>query len=286
MAMKTCKWMTAMMLCAGFSLSACTSDDGLSSPSETKQGQLVLKLSSGAEFRENTRAVNLDTYKNTDNYTVKVYDKNGVEKLNCKGSELEQNMPLTLTIGSYKVIASYGKEHNASRDEFYVEGTAAGTIKAGSQNEPAIVTCTPTCGRISVLFDAGMSDYFSDYSVDFKGTKALGANSVSWAKNDSEPWYVKLEENGENITFTINATAKEEYSSNGTWSGTFNLQRNKAYKVNVKPSPIAPGTGNIDLEIYIDQTTNDIEKDIEVPVTWIKEIRPHSILYYNNIYKN
>lgn len=269
MAMKTCKWMTAMMLCAGFSLSACTSDDGLSSPSETGQGQLVLKLSSGAEFREDTRAVNLDTYKNTDNYTVKVYDKDGVEKLNCKGSELEQNMPLTLTIGSYKVIASYGKEHNASRDEFYVEGTAAGTVKAGDQNEPAIVTCTPTCGRISVLFDAGMSDYFSDYSVDFKGTKALGANSVSWAKNDSEPWYVKLEENGENITFTINATAKEEYSSNGTWSGTFNLQRNKAYKVNVKPSPIAPGTGNIDLEISIDQTTNDIEKDIEVPVTWI-----------------
>ena len=129
MAMKTCKWMTAMMLCAGFSLSACTSDDGLSSPSETGQGQLVLKLSSGAEFREDTRAVNLDTYKNTDNYTVKVYDKGGVEKLNCKGSELEQNMPLTLTIGSYKVIASYGKEHNASRDEFYVEGTTRTSLQ-------------------------------------------------------------------------------------------------------------------------------------------------------------
>lgn len=269
MAMKTCKWMTAMMLCAGFSLSACTSDDGLSSPSKTGQGQLVLKLSSGAEFHEDTRTVNLDTYKNTDNYTVKVYDKDGVEKLNCKGSELVQNLPLTLTIGSYKVVASYGTEHNASRDEFYVEGTAAGTVKAGNQNDPAIVTCTPTCGRISVNFETEMADYFSDYNVQFKGTNALGTNAIAWMKSDTEPWYVKLEENGETITFTINATAKEEYSSNGTWSGTFILQRNKAYKVNVKPSPVAPGTGNIDLEISIDQTTNDIEKDIEVPVTWI-----------------
>ena len=114
-----------------------------------------------------------------------------------------------------------------------------------------------------------MADYFSDYNVQFKGTNALGTNAIAWMKSDTEPWYVKLEENGETITFTINATAKEEYSSNGTWSGTFILQRNKAYKVNVKPSPIAPGTGNIDLEISIDQTTNDIEKDIEVPVTWI-----------------
>ena len=268
--MKTNKWMTGMVVCAVLSLAACTSmDEGLSAPTESEEGILTLKLSSGAEFHEDTRAVNLETYRNTDNYTVKVYDKNKVEKLSCKGSELAQNMPLTLSIGSYKVIASYGKEHDADKNEFYIEGTTAGTIKSGSQNEPAIVVCTPTCGRISVLFDTEMSKYFSDYSVDFNGTKALGSKTISWTKSDTEPWYVKLEEKGETITFTINATAKEEYSSSGTWSGTFELLRNKAYKVNVKPCPVAPGTGNIDLEISIDQTTNNIEKDIEVPVTWI-----------------
>lgn len=269
MAMRTNKWMTVLMFCFGFSFSACTSEDGLNTPNEDGQGQLVFKLSSGAEFTEEARAVSLDTYKNTDNYTVKVYDKDNVEKLSCKGSELEQNLPLTLTIGSYRVVASYGKEHDADRNEFYVEGTTAGTVKAGNKSEPAIVTCTPTCGRISVNFETGMADYFSDYNVQFKGTKALGTKSIAWEKSDTEPWYVKLEESGETITFTINATTKEEYSSDGSWSGTFNLQRNKAYKVNVKPSPIIPGTGNIDIEITIDQSTNDIEKDIEVPVTWI-----------------
>ena len=79
--MKTCKWMTAMMLCAGFSLSACTSDDGLSSPSETGQGQLMLNLVSGTKFTEDTRAVNENDYKITDKYTVVVIDANNIEKL-------------------------------------------------------------------------------------------------------------------------------------------------------------------------------------------------------------
>lgn len=268
--MNTKKWIMGIALCTGVFLASCTSDEGLDTPAKSEQGQLTLKLSSGAEFQEeNTRAVNLDTYKNTDNYTVKVYDKDNVERLSCKGSELAQNMPLTLSIGSYKVVASYGKEHDASRNEIYVEGTAAGTVKAGNKNEQVNVTCIPTCGRISVNFESEMANYFSDYNVEFKGTKALGTKTIAWAKSDTEPWYVKLEESGETLTFTITATPKDEYSSEGTWSGTFQLKRNKAYKMNVKPSPIIPGTGNIDLEVTIDETVVDIEKDIEVPITWI-----------------
>ena len=268
MAMKTCKWMTAMMLCAGFSLSACTSDDGLNSPSEAQQGTLMLKLSSGTNFTEETRAVNEEAYKNTGNYTVQVFDKDEIKRLECLGSQLEQNLPLTLSIGSYTVKAFYGTEQAASRDEFYVEGSAGGTVKAGDKNDPITVTCSPTCGRIKVQFE-GMDEYFTDYDVTFGGTTALGTRTISWAKADTEPWYVKLAENGEKINFTIAAEAKEGYNSVGEWKGSFSLLRNKAYKMKVIPGYNPPGTGSIDLEITIDESTNDIKKDIEVPITWI-----------------
>lgn len=267
--MKTKKWIAGVVLCAGFALAACTSDEGLNAPAETEQGQLVLNLSSGTNFSEETRAVNEDSYKNLSNYNVVVTDKDGIEKLSCKGSELEHNMPLTLTIGSYSVKAYYGKEHNASRDEFYVEGTAGGTVKSGNKNEPVTVICTPTCGRVKVAFADAMETYFSDYKVEFGGTKALGGQTFLWEKGDTDPWYIKLDEHGENISFTITATAKTDYESQETWKGSFPLQRNKAYKMTVKPGYVAPDTGIIDLEITIDESTNDIEKDIEVPVTWI-----------------
>lgn len=275
--MKTNKWMAGITLCAGLGLTACTSDDGLSTPTTAEVGQLTLSLSSGTKFTEETRAVNENSYKNTDNYTVVVMDKNGNQKLNCKGSEVASKMPITLPIGDFTVKAYYGSEEDASRDNFYVYGERGGTIKS-DQKEDIPLTCTPTCGKIKVNFDQSMSIYYSDYNVSFSGTKALGSKSINWAKNDTEPWYILLDKNGENISFTITATAKEDYvnipnmEQTYTKTGTFPLQRNKAYKMNVKsvytPSEQGGETG-MNIEITIDESTNDKEHDIEVPVSWI-----------------
>lgn len=266
--MKTNKWIAGMMVCAGVALAACTSDDGLNVPVDAKEGKLTLNLSSGTNFSEETRAVNENSYKNTDNYIVKVFDKDNVEKLSCKGSEINGEMPLTLSIGSYTVKAYYGTEHDASRDEFYVEGIAAGTIKA-DHSEVASVVCKPTCGRIKVDFKSGMDTYFSDYKVEFKGTKALGTKTISWAKGDTAPWYVKLNEGGETITFTITTTPKEQYNASGPKTGTFTLLRNKAYKINVEPGYNPPGTGDVTISVTIDESTIDKPVDIVVPITWI-----------------
>lgn len=273
MAMKTCKWMTAMMLCAGFSLSACTSDDGLSSPSETGQGQLMLNLVSGTKFTEDTRAVNENDYKITDKYTVVVIDANNIEKLNCLGSEVASKMPLTMPIGSYTIKAFYGTETHASRNSFYVYGETQGSIKA-EQKESVEVNCTPTCGRITVNFDEGMSTYFSDYKVTFKGTEALGETDIDWNKDDTEPWYVKLKggTEGEEITFTITTTTKNEYidkTQEATKTGKFTLKRNYAYKMNVNVTYNPTTQGDLKITVTIDESTNDKPVDIEVPVDWI-----------------
>ncbi len=272
--MKKTTWMLGVVSVFGLMFTSCVQELAEGAGAESKQGVLTLSLKGKANFGPGTRAVNEADYNNTDQYTVIVTDKNGNEKLNCKGSELAYKMPLTMDIGSYSVKAYYGKESAASRDEFYVEGIAEGTIKS-DHKEAVTVDCEPTCGRIMVEFASGMSEYFSEYYVTFSGTKALGKQPLMWGQRDVEPWYVRLDEHGETITFTITTVTKDEYinSSNGGQTamktGTFNLKRNKGYKMNISTFHYSPDEGSIDIQITIDESTNDKEVDIEVPVDWI-----------------
>ena len=275
--MKRTNMKLGAVLLLGTMLGACTQISDFENPVEKEQGQeqeqgqgmLSLSLYGGASFT--TRALQESSYKNVDNYTVIVVDKDGVEKMNCKGSEVPSKMPLTMSIGSYEIKAFYGTEHSASRDAFYVYGEVKGSIKA-DQEENVNVVCAPTCGRIEVNFDDVMSTYYSDYYVAFTGTQALGAETISWLKDDSEPWYVKLNEGGERISFTITVTPKEEYLNNelqgDTKTGTFTLDRNKGYKMNVSANYTPTDIGGIELNVTIDESTNDKPVDIEVPIEW------------------
>ncbi len=254
----------------GAMLASCSQNTDFVGQTEEGEGQLFLTLGADAGFA-NTRAVEESSYKNVDDYTVVVIDNYGVEMMNCKGSEMASRMPLILNVGDYTVKAFYGVEAPASRDNFYVYGEAQGYILP-DEEETVSVMCTPTCGRIRVAFDESMATYFSDYKVTFSGTKALRSESIAWLKDDTEPWYVKLEEDGETISFTITTTTKEEFVNANqqqvaTKTGTFQLAPNKGYKLNIAPSYTA--IGKVGITITIDETTNDKPVDIEVPVEWL-----------------
>ena len=87
-----------------------------------------------------------------------------------------------------------------------------------------------------------------------------------------------LDAAGETVTYTIHLNAKEDYATklaDGTKSteaevtGSFQLQRNKAYKLRVKPNYTPSTEGGLSIIIVIDESTNDKPINIEVPVTWI-----------------
>ncbi len=244
------------------------------SDGQKEQGSLVLNLNASTDF-EQTRALNEADYKNTQNYDVKVINTaNDNVILECKASQLNSNLPKKVDIGSYRIEASYGTERDASRSEFYMFGKAVVTVKA-KEEKPVTVNCTPTCGKISVAFDAAMATYYSDYNVTFGGTKKLAGKTISWSKTDSEPWYVALDETAETISYTISLTTKDDYlpqgstTNTGTATGTFTLERNKAHKLTIKPNYIPTTEGGMKLTITIDDSTNDKEITWEVPVTWI-----------------
>lgn len=263
------KMMFGAALVVGAMMASCSQDTDFVGQTEG-QGQLFLTLGAEADFAK-TRALSEASYENTDNYTVVITDKDGVEKVRCTGAELPSKMPLTLSIGSYNVQAFYGSEYPYSRDEFRVFGEVNGTIKA-NQKVTEEVTCEPTCGRIRVEFDKKMSTYYSNYEVKFTGTEAMGTDCFYWLKADSEPWYVLLKEEGEVVTFTISVTPKDEYANNqqqgATKTGTFRLDRNKGYKMNVSANYTPTAVGDVEISITIDESTNDKPVDIEVPIEW------------------
>lgn len=242
------------------------------------KGKVSINLQANSDFTLLTRGLSENNYKNTANYTVQIVNATTQAVVfTCKGSDLVNSFPKTLNIGSYRVDAFYGNEHAASRDEFRVEGSSVFTVK-GDEEKAVSVNCTPTCGKLSVVFDSNMSKYFENYSVTYGGTKKLAGSTITWAKNDTEPWYIALDEAGETVEYTISLTTKEEFlhkvgdkepQANGEVKGTIKLQRNRAHKLTVKPNYTPTTDGGMSLTISIDDSTNDHVITWEVPVTWI-----------------
>ena len=271
--MKKKQLLHGMMLLLSMSVVSCSQGFKEETDLQSGYGLLNFTLAEEVKFGNQTRALNESSYSSLENYTVVVLDKDETEKLNCKYSEVSSKMPITLPIGSYTIKAYYGNEHAYSRNEFYVYGENQGIIIA-DQKSPIAVSCAPTCGKVSVNFAQEMSNYFSDYKVFFKGTDAMGTDSIEWKSSDTEPWYIKLAEEGEDVSFSICVTTKDEFMNSNSKkeavkTGSFKLKRNKAFKMNINPSYTPTGEGNLDISITIDESTNDKEIDYEVPATWL-----------------
>lgn len=275
-----------LILCMGLSamslFSSCMSEErdiDLSPQIESKTGKIVLSFNADASFNEQTRALDEAEWRNLSNYTVQLL-QGGQEVQHWTGNPGTVNIERTISDNydenTYEVRAFYGTEEPASRSTFLVEGAKSFNLST-NDNKTINVSCTPTCGKLVVVFDRKMADYYKNYSVSYTGIKAMNGSSINWAKDDFEPWYVKLDSRGEEITYTITVEAKDEYAhlngetkqTTGTVTNTFNLQRNYLHKLTVVPRYEANEHGELQLSIVIDEATNDIRKTFTVPVSWI-----------------
>ena len=278
-----------LIFCMGLSaialFASCSEHDFDTKPSDnldkSETGKIVLNLNADASFDVLTRAVNEDNYRNTANYQVQVFNNDDPSKLlvDCKYSDLNPSELSSLAPGTYTVKAYYGTERNYSRNEFYVEGVKDNiTVNAGDQANVSL-TCLPTAGKLSVNFANDMATYYDSYEVSFSQAAAFGGSSIAWNATDTEPWYVKLNPQGETLRYTISLTVKDQYAytddqgnkkSNGTVTKEFNLQRNHAYKLNIKPDYTPTSDGGLSIIIEIDDETNTpIDVPVEVPISWL-----------------
>lgn len=265
--MKKSKYYTKLaMLCLSASLvfGACSSESD--NPADVSQtGSLRLGLTNQAFFpKATTRAVNEELYRQTDNYTVQIIDEQG-EKVSDGLYSSMKNTTFKLNNGNYTIKAFYGEESNASQEKFLVTGQT--NISVAANNQAVSVECYPTCGKLRANFDATMANYFSAYSITYE-TEALTAagGAVNWTQQNTAPWYVKLNPKGENVKATIHLTRKDNGASSQVVKVNEGMKPNQSWTMNIAP---LDDNGTLGISITIDESTTDIEHDIEVPSDWI-----------------
>ena len=237
---------------------SCSNDDAGSVVDPNGSGTISLNVAADADFKT-SRAVNESDYENLSNYTVQI-QKDGKTINEWAYDEVPEFVDLAN--GSYQLKAFYGKDVPASTVGMYVEGT--NKFDVNSDTKQIEVTCTPVCARVKVVFSSDMSKYFSDYKVKFT-TNALKEETGSpftWEKGDSDPVYLKVNK-AEAVQATINLMSLAGAVSNV--NKTYTLSPKDSFTLNVKP---VVKSGNIGIEITIDETTNDIPVDIVIPSEW------------------
>ena len=241
----------------GLTLTACSASQ---EPTVTDgTGSISLGLAANMAF---SRAVTESDYSDVQKYTVQILNDEGQEVQEFLYADKPES--ISLKNGAYTLKAFYGTEHEASRNEFYVEGETPFNV-AGDEKE-VTVDCYPTCGKVTAVFAEDMDEFFSDYSIVYK-TKALttAGKTAVWAKGDSEPWYLKVDKTGETVTATIQVTRVSDGKS-ATIERTYSLAPGKSWTLSIAP---ANDGGNLGISITVDTTTDDEEINIEVPSEWL-----------------
>lgn len=261
----------AVMLCAMLAMGAftasCSSDEEAMQGAAEGRGFVKLALNVGADFQ--SRAITESDYTNLANYTVQILKEGKVvEGCEWTGTTIPQEL-IELDNGSYTVLAFTGEEYKglgATTEGMYVEGKDGFAVNS-DQAATAEVNCTPQCARATVSFDAKMADYFQDYYVVFSGTKALGQSSYTWAKNHgTDPVYMAVD-GTETLTATIKLVDKTGKVAEDIVK-TKEVSAAKAWKLNIAPV-VEEATGSVGITIEIDNGTNDIPVDIEIPSEWL-----------------
>lgn len=249
-----------ILLCffSGVTLFSCSSDEAELQFSEGT-GYVSLDLNTNTGFQ--SRAVVESDYQNKSNYTVQILkDGKVLDGMQWDYDDMPKDM-IELSNGAYELKAFYGDANfTASRDKMYVEGKS--TFNINSDQVTASVTCKPVCGKVTVNFDSEMAKYFNDYSITFK-TKALGDMNISWAKDDTEPIYMKVE-NNEQIFAKYLLVDKNGKST--TIDKTYSLSPQKHLIIKVVPTV---SSGDLGITIVVDESTNDQNVDIVIPSDWI-----------------
>lgn len=259
-------FLSAMGVCAMLScMTSCSSTEDIPAYG-TASGVISLNVTADTQFE--SRAVNESDYTKVENYTVQILkDGKVVSGMEWKYADIPEGV-IELTNGGYELKAFYGEDKAASTTGMYVEGTKAFNVN-GDQSQVE-VTCQPVCARVKVEFDAKMAEYYQDYSVAFHTLAIANENadleaSFVWTKTNTDPVYLKVSQK-ESVKAVI--TLVDKKSKTTTIDKSYELSPNEALKMKIVPTV---SQGNLGIVIDVDETTNDIPVDIEIPSEWIDE---------------
>lgn len=270
-------------------VTSCAMKDELSGKSKHySYGNLVINVLNDAKTEVDTRLESVYNGNkpgvfssedvNINNYTLFVYDKNGVEQESGLVSELGKNgvVSFTLSEGEY-IIKAYnydGSNINVPEKPYFM-GSNTMTIKAGTTTNTDI-QCK--LQNIEVAFSLGQSfkDKFKD---DYSFIVDNGDNvSVTINKdNIDKKYYLKVPQDKSALNVSVKATTKstelaEEQPIQRTYKitkpadveGGMTLAAGDAFLINITEDGAT--SSSIDFTMSVDFSFNGVEEVINIPV--------------------
>ena len=214
---------------SGVMISSCAMKDELTGKSEHySYGDLVLNISNNAkadvesktesEYNGNRPGVFPAEEININNYTLFVYDKDGVEQESGLISELGKNgvVSLTLSEGEYTIKAyNYdGSNINVSERPFFM-GSSTMNIKAGSTTD-ASIQCKLQNIEVAFSLDQSFKNKFKD-DYTFTVDTGDGASLIINKDNVDNKYYLKVPQDKSSLNVSVKATTVAEEQPIQRW---------------------------------------------------------------------
>lgn len=238
---------------AAFLLGAC--NDVLIS--EREQGRGYLSVSLQKDDFIYTKAVSAPSEDMT--FNVQVFSGETMVASFDDHRAVNQNTPLSLPVGTYKVVASYGDNTQAGFDNPAYSGETEVHVAADQMVEAEIV-CTLSNVMVTVGFDNQIKDHFTSYSAFIEDGNGNGVTFGNAEGNLDAVAYIPAS-GIIKLNLTLTNRENKVYNVSRVYS---NVKAQQHYKFNFTMAPSTGETGYGAIRIVVDDTMIDQTLDLEL----------------------
>ena len=198
-----------------------------------------------------------------DDFTLEIFNEEGVKIKKWKYGEIK-NETVRLNAGYKKAVAFYGDSLATGFDIIYFAGESEFVV-GGQNTTPVSITCRQSNVEIAVEWGEYIKSAYSDYSIRIYREGKSG--ELVFGSQTTESGYIPAGELSMEITL-VNASGESRVYSPEP------LQARANDFIKLKIDTKEPDKEEVDLDITVETTTNDIVEEIKIPAVLVAKEAP------------
>lgn len=198
-----------------------------------------------------------------DDFTLEIFNEEGVKIKKWKYGEIK-NETVRLNAGYKKAVAFYGDSLATGFDIIYFAGESEFVV-GGQSVTPVSITCRQSNVEIAVEWGEYIKSAYSDYSIRIYREGKSG--ELLFGSQTTESGYIPAGELSMEITLVDASGESRVYSPEP-------LQARANDFIKLKIDTKEPDKEEVDLDITVETTTNDIVEEIKIPAVLVAKEAP------------
>lgn len=198
-----------------------------------------------------------------DDFILEIFNEEGVKIKKWKYGEIK-NETVRLNAGYKKAVAFYGDSLATGFDIIYFAGESEFVV-GGQSVTPVSITCRQSNVEIAVEWGEYIKSAYSDYSIRIYREGKSG--ELLFGSQTTESGYIPAGELSMEITLVDASGESRVYSPEP-------LQARANDFIKLKIDTKEPDKEEVDLDITVETTTNDIVEEIKIPAVLVAKEAP------------